>query len=268
MLFHLVFSFYLILFFYLKFSTQDEHLANYFTDSFYVIELFAFGAALIVSNDWFFFGTQVGLAFLLYAFAFLFQFLGHLSYTLIFLNTGIENPYLNVGDIAFLVSSSLFLVGCIILLREGLLLKGIHKNWFFLGSKLLLLLMCFTLLASLHLFTPIDTMEVTSYRIWMEFLLPVIEIIDIILLTVYLFYCNYLYLGSFRYNFLLMAVAFVVLFLNDLLFYFQTYTNTWSPAGLNDLLYLISYYLQCISIIGIANKLYRKHSIGATYYLN
>lgn len=265
LLLHIAFSFYLLFYIYIIFFQQDIRFANLFTDSFYVIELFAFGAALLVSKEWYFLNTHIGSAFSSFATSFLLQFFGHLSYTLVFLTSGIENPYLNLGDSCFVLSSCMFLVGCIILLREGIVFSGIRNGWLFYGF--VVFVSCFVVLVLLLSLTAVGD-EITSiYRILMEIVLPVLEILLITVLTIYLFYCNNLYLGAFRFNFLIMSAAFTLLFLNDLLFYFQTYTNSWSPAGLNDLLYLIIYYLQSVSVVGIANKLYRKHSVVNTYYL-
>lgn len=264
LLLHITFSFYLLFYIYISFQ-QDARFANLFTDSFYILELFAFGAALIVSKEWYFLETHIGVAFSSFAASFLLQFLGHLSYTLVFLTRGIENPYLNLGDSCFILSSCMFLIGCIVLLREGIVFSGIQNGWLFYGF--VAFISCFVVLVLLLLLTVVGDEISSIYRILMEIVLPVLEILLITILTVYLFYCNYLYLGSYRFNFLIMSIAFTLLFLNDQLFYFQTYTNSWSPAGLNDLLYLIVYYLQSFSVVGIANKLYRKHSIVKTYYI-
>lgn len=264
LLLHFAFSFYL-LFYIFVFFRQDIRFANLFTDSFYVIELFAFGAAVLVSKEWYYLETHVGSAFLSFASSFLLQFLGHLSYTLVFLISGVENPYLNLGDAFFILSSCMFLTGCFILLREGFVFSGIRNRWLFYGF--VAFVSCCVVLVLLLLLTVVGDEVSSIYRALMEIVLPVLEILLIAVLTVYLFYCNYLYLGSFRFNFLVMSVAFTLLFLNDMLFYFQTYTNSWSPAGLNDLLYLIVYYLQSVSVVGIANKLYRKHSEVKTYYI-
>lgn len=262
---HIAFSFYLLFYIYIISFHQGIRFANLFTDSFYAIELFAFGAALLVAKEWYFFNTYIGSAFLTFAASFLLQFLGHLSYTLVFLASGIANPYLNLGDSCFILSSCMFLIGCIILLREGVVLSGVRNGWLFYG--VMVFVSYFVVLISLLLLTVVGDQVSSIYRVLMEIVLPVLEILHVTFLTIYLFYCNLLYLGSFRFNFLILFVAFTLLFLNDLLFYFQTYTNSWSPAGLNDLFYLLVYYLQSVSVVGIANKLYRKHSVFKTYYI-
>lgn len=261
-----IFVIYLVLFSYINVFVTESALKNYFTDSFYILELVAFVTALYVARDWYYKATTVGTSFLFFSFAFLSQFIGHLFYTLLFLFTGVENPYLNFGDYFFIISSVLFLFGCCLLLKEWYSQRQQFSFRLFLiitagyfGIFVLVLSFLYPLLITRE-----DSFG--FLRFLMEFVLPAAEVSILSVLTVYIFYSKKIYLGILRQNLLMLSVATFVQFANDIFFYFQTYTGTWSPAGLNDLLYLLIYYLHCMSMLRTLDKTYREHHFQPTYY--
>lgn len=239
---------------------NNELQRGYLTDTYGVVALVASILGLLVSVNWGGRSSYIGKALIFLSFGLLMQFFGNLSYTLIYYLTNIENPYPAFGEIFYVVSVPLYIVGIWYLaISSGALyrLKTNSGKFITMGITILLLVSSYLL----FIYNKVDMSEPTL-NIVLEYYYPLAQTLFVALAVCTYVLSTDLLGGIMRTRVLFILFALIFQYVADGVFLYNTRNDLWQPAGVSDLMFIISYYLMGLGLIMYENAAKRISNSG------
>lgn len=221
-----------------------------YSDTYSAIALTGSIAGLIIAKKWGLFKSTFGRALGFFAVGLFMQFMGQLIYGLYFRIGHIELAFPSVGDIPFLLTGVFYTLAIYNLLRVI-----VYKGSVFKPLKVLLTAIVATLLlvwlmyiSFLHLAIHDD--RGTIYSV-VNAAYPFIQAFYFLLGLVAIMQAKRIAGGRMLGAVAVMLVALIVQYVADFSFLYQSYHDTWQPAGSNDLAYVMAYGMMALSILMI-----------------
>ena len=223
-----------------------------YTDSYSLVALLAGVAGLMGAKQWGLFKSRLGATIGYISLGLIFQFLGHFIYALYFRIGHVELAYPSVGDIPFLLTGVAYILALYNLLKLLVVKGSIFRPVFV-------------------LITGITCTAILSYLVYVSFLklglhdergsiysalnvaYPVVQAVYFLLGLVALLQAKRMAGGRMFKAVLVLLVALIIQYVAEFSFLYQSYHNTWQPAGTNDLAYVIAYGLMAFAILMIEN---------------
>ncbi len=174
--------------------------------------------------------------------------------------TGIEVPYPSLADVAYLISWPLWTIGAIYLARATGAQISLQKIK---GQAALFLVPLFVIIVSYYLLFNVARGGVIDLsggglKLFFDLAYPIGDIV-ILSISLLVFGLSFKYLGG-RYHkpIILLLAGFVVNYLADFMFSWQTTLGTFYVAGSADLLFMTAMTLMSVGVIGLNPILARK----------
>ncbi len=229
------------------FLPADNLQSGYLTDTYGIIALIAAVFGYLVSKDWGGKNSVVGKALIYLSAGLLMQFLGNLSYTLIYYLTNIENPYPAFGEIFYMISAPLYLMGIWNLgVASGAKFSLSTRKGKLYAITITLALLIGSYFVFIH--GRIDPTEPLLNR-FLDIYYPLGQTLFVSLaICTYVLSTNLLG-GIMRARVLFILFALIFQYFADGIFLYQTRNDMWQPAGLSDLMFIISYFLMGIGLV-------------------
>lgn len=230
---------------------HNELQRGYLTDTYGVVALIASMLGLLVSTNWGGRSSYVGKALILLSSGLLMQFLGNLSYTLIYYLTNIENPYPAFGEIYYVLSVPLYVVGIWYLAISSGALYKLKTN----SGKLLAIGITILLLGAsyfIFIYNKVDMSE-PALNIILEYYYPLAQTFFVALAVCTYVLSTDLLGGIMRTRVLFILFALIFQYFADGVFLYNTRNDLWQPAGVSDFMFIISYYLMGLGLIMYEN---------------
>ena len=223
-----------------------------YTDSYSIIALSSAIAGLIGAKQWGLFRSRFGAAIAYISLGLLLQFLGHLIYALYFRIGNVELAFPSVGDIPFLLTGVVYILGIYNLLKTIVVVGGIFqpKRVLLTSVAMSLSLSIFVWVSFLH-FGAHDERG-TIYSL-LNIAYPLLQAIYFLMGVVALQQAGRMAGGKMFRAVQVLLIALVVQYAADFTFLYQDYHGTWQAAGSNDLLYVIAYGMMAFSLLMIEN---------------
>lgn len=220
---------------------DSELSRGYYADSYGVLALISGVMGLIVARKYGSFKSRVGTGVSLFSLGLLSQFLGQLSYSILYYAYGIENAYPAFGEIFYLATIPFYALGVInIALASGMSLEK-SRPWKKIFSVLFPLLMVIT---SYVLFLRnYDATDLPGTIVLLDFIYPLGQsvFLSLALLT---FIMTFKTLGGLmKKKVLLILLSLVFQYVADSTFIYEVQADIWQPAGFSDILFLFSYFI-------------------------
>jgi hypothetical protein len=233
---------------YINLAIPDNELQRGFlTDTYGVVALVAAIMGILVSRDWGGKYSFVGKALIFLSMGLLMQFLGNLSYTLIYYLTNIENPYPAFGEVFYVLSVPLYIFGIWYLgISSGALYKLKTKK----GKTITICITITLLIASylLFIYNKVDMSE-PILSIVLEYYYPMAQTLFVALAICTFVLSTELLGGIMRARVLFILFALVFQYFADGVFLYNTRNDLWQPAGVSDLMFIFSYFLMGLGLI-------------------
>ncbi|EKE00273.1 MAG: hypothetical protein ACD_22C00062G0008 [uncultured bacterium] len=227
--------------------THDSSLNNYFADSYGVIAGLGGLAGLVISLKWGFLKSYVGRSISFLSLGLLSQFLGQLSYSVLFYVYGLENAYPSFGEIFYLSSIPLYIAGIWNIANAS----GFKVSLNSYKNKFLAIIVPFVLLiASYFLFLRgSDLTGLPFIEIVLVYFYPIGQalFVSLAMLTYYL--TKDVLGGVMRKRVVFILFALLFQYFADSLFLHENNTGIWYAGGLSDLMFVVSYSLMAFGLL-------------------
>lgn len=221
---------------------------NYFFGASYGLIAFLGGIwGLTISEKWGGLKSTMGRGILALSLGLLFQEYGQLvfSYYNIFLH--VEVPYPSLADIGFFGTIPLYIIGIFYLGRASGI-KFTMKNF---SSKLQMFIVPVVMLVlSYFLFLREYQFDWTNpLRVFLDFGYPMGQAIYVSIALLVYSLSQKILGGTMRHRIFFIIIAFIVQYLADYNFLYQSSRGTWLNAGYGDYIYLIAYFVLAFGLL-------------------
>jgi len=229
------------------FPGNESTQAGYLTDTYGFIALIAAIYGYIVSRSWGANNSLVGKSLLYLSAGLLMQFLGNLSYTLIYYLTNIENPYPSFGEVFYVASVPLYIIGIWNLAKSSGVKFTLETS---MGKLYSVLIVAIGLAGSYVIFVSgqIQSNEPLLNRI-LDVYYPLGQALFVALAVCTYILSTNLLGGIMRTRVIFILFALTFQYFADAVFLYQTRQDSWQPAGVSDLLFIVSYFLMGLGLI-------------------
>jgi hypothetical protein len=221
-----------------------------FTDTYSVVALVGGIVGLIAAKKWGLFKSKFGSALGYFSVGLLMHFLGFGIYTLYYRIGGVALAFPNIGDVPLLLTS-LFYIFAVYNLLKVIVFKGsIFKPRAIFVVSLLATFGLLWLLWGAFLHLGINDERGNLYSL-LNVAYPLIQAVYFVLGIVAVMQAKRMTGGKMLIPVIVMLMALVLQYAADFTFLYQSYHETWVPAGSNDLLYLLGFGIMSLSILMI-----------------
>lgn len=227
---------------------ENDIFRGFFSYTYGVVAFFgAFIGCCKVSLRWGGIKSVIGRAILMFAIGLFLQALGQLTYNYQIYVLKIENPYPSIGDIFFFSTNFFYAYGIWLVARASGAYLSLKKTKGKIIAVLIpALMLLFAYLSILHNYQFDRNSPLASFY---NFGYPTVQAIYISV-TIMAYILSKKWLGGIMKNtMLLILFVFIVQYIADFTFVYQTLNDTWQLSGSNDLYYLISYSLMTFTLI-------------------
>lgn len=238
----------------LLYSGVQESFQNYlFAATYGLICLWGGGWGLVVSKKWGGFSSTLGRAIIFLSLGLLAQEFGQLIFSFYNIFLKVEVPYPSVADVGFFGSIPFYIFGMFLLARAS----GVKLSLKILKNKVQAIIipiaiLCFSYMVFLRDYK--ISLE-DPIRTFLDFGYPLGEAIYISLAIItYLLSRNFLG-GVMKSRILIFIAAFVVQYIADFNFLYQSSRGTWVNGGYGDYLYFLAYFVMTLGLIQLKNVL-------------
>lgn len=238
---------YVIFWMIVNFVYPDELWQGYFSDTYGIIALFGgiFGVSL--AKSWGYFKSHVGTSITLLSLGLLAQFLGQLSYSILFYAYGIENAYPAFGEAFFVVSVPLYIVGSYYIAKAA----GFHTSLESQRNRIIALITPIVVLIFSYVFF-LRTYDFNSNPLLntiIEIYYPLGQSLFLSMSLVALITTRKYLGGVMRRPVLFVLLALVFQYLADSMFIYETLHEIWGAGSLSALMFVISYSLMSLALV-------------------
>jgi len=235
----------------------NQESANLFVDSYYILALIGSIVGLVSAQVWGGKTSVVGKSLLLYSIGLLLQFLGQLSYTIIYRTSGIENAYPSFGELFYIFSVPCYIIATLYMAKAS----GIRvttKNMY--GKTIAVIIPVAMISLSYIFFLGGYEAEqgLPKVGILLDYFYPVSQAIFVSLAILTVQLTRGVLGGIMRDKVIILMLALIFQYLADSFFIYRTRAGLWYPGGISDLLFLISYFLMIVAItrfVGIEKEI-------------
>lgn len=245
---YLLFVFYLVWWLWMHFYVEkDSPFHDYYADSYGIIAGIGGLLGFYVSRKWGLLKSFVGKSIIFLSAGLFSQFLGQLSYTILFYIYHIENAYPSFGEIFFLASIPLYALGIWYIGKASGLsisLKSFKNRIGALMFPILMIVMSYFLFLRNY-----DYAGVPIANILLDFFYPIGEAFFVSLAILTFFMTKDLLGGIMKKRVLFILFSLVFQYVADTLFIYETRSNVWIPGGRSDLMFVISYFLMTVGLL-------------------
>lgn len=244
----ILFIMYFVLWLSIQFFTRttDGPLNYLYADSYGVTAALGGILGIFIAHRWGSYKSYVGSAVLYLSAGLLFQFLGQLSYTIIFYVYHIENAYPSFGEIFYFGSIPLYIMGLSYIAKAsgfGLSKKS-YKN-----SLPAIIIPVIMIFISYYAFLRgYETEGLTWAEILLDHAYPIGQALFVSFAIVIFLKTKDVLGGVMRGRVMFILFSLIFQFVADTMFIYETRTDLWYAGGLSDLMFLISYFLMSIAL--------------------
>ena len=209
---------------------------------------------LSVAKNWGYFKSYFGRAIILISCGLLLQEFGQLAYSYLNSIKHVELPYPSIPDIGFFGSIPMYILAARYLIKGLGIASIVKKN----HVKLLVGVLIPEIILAVSywfLLKGYSTEGKSSLAIFFDYGYPIGQAIYVSLALIILLSVSRLLGGLMRIPTLLLLLAYLIQYLSDFNFIFQTIHETWGPGMYGDYLYFTSYCLLFYSLIRLNSAL-------------
>ena len=226
---------------------HDQQQNYFFGASYGLIALLGGLWGLTISEKWGGLKSTMGRGILALSLGLLFQEYGQLvfSYYNIFLH--VEVPYPSLADIGFFGTIPMYIIGIFYLGRASGI-KFSMKNF---SSKLQMFIVPLVMLVlSYFLFLREYEFDWTNpLRVFLDFGYPMGQAVYVSIALLVYSLSQKILGGTMRHRIFFIIIAFIVQYLADYNFLYQSSRGTWLNAGYGDYIYLIAYFALALGLL-------------------
>lgn len=228
-------------------KTTDGTLNNFFADTYGILAGIGGLICLLIASKWDYLRSYVGKSVFFLAIGLLSQFLGQLSYTLLFYVYGIENAYPAFGEVFYLATIPLYIMGIWFIAKaSGFTLNS--RSY----SKYVSAVIVPSILMSISYYLFLRTYDATDLPfsiVFLDYVYPIGQALFVSLAIVTYYGTKDVLGGVMRQRVLFILFALVFQYVADSMFIYETRNEIWYAGGLSDLMFLISYYLMTLGLV-------------------
>lgn len=245
----LIFVCYLFLWFviHIVVKTTDGVLNNAFADSYGILAGAGGIIALHIASKWEYLRSYVGKAIFYLSLGLLAQFLGQLSYTVLFYVYNIENAYPAFGEVFYLATIPLYIMGVWYIAKaSGFTLnsKSYDKTASAVVIPAILLGISYYMF-----FRTYDATDLPFSIVFLDYIYPIGQALFVSLAIVTYYATKKTLGGVMRERVLFILFALFFQYIADSMFIYETRSEIWYAGGLSDMMFLISYFLMTVGLI-------------------
>lgn len=232
----------------LNLSGSKEQLQNYlFGASYGLMAILGGIAGIRIAQHWGGVKSVMGKAILFLSFGLLAEEFGQLVFSYYNIFAYVHVPYPSIADIGFFGNIPLYVIG-IILLGEA---SGVHFSFNKLSSKIqAVLIPAILLIVSYTFFLQKYEFDWSNpLKVFLDFGYPLGQAFYVSLAFVTYSLSSGILGGIMKNKILFLLFAFVIQYLADYNFLFQSSNGTWLNGGYGDYLYLLAYFVMTLGII-------------------
>lgn len=247
----IVFSFYLLAWVYINFLSNNEIQRNNFTDTYGILAGLVGFLGLLISDKWGSLKSYVGKAIFLFSVSLISQFIGNLTYTLIYRFTGVENAYPSIGEVFYLASIPLYIAAVYYLSKAsgfGFSLKNVYSRIVSFVVPILFIGVSYAFFLHGYDFT-----DMPLLNIFLDFIYPLGQAVFVAFALVVYLSTRPVLGGIMKGKVIFILFALIFQYIADSMFIYETRYELWVPAGNSDLMFLISYFLMGIGLARFGN---------------
>lgn len=228
---------------------------NLFTVVYCLIALMGGIAGWVFAKKWGGFKSILGTSLQLFSLGLLAQFLGQVLYIVYIYILGIEVPYPSIGDIFYLGSVILYLIGVIYLSRVSgmkLSLGTVKGKFFAITIPLIILLGSYAILLRGY-----EADWSNKIVVFLDWGYPIGQAAYVSIALMILFISKDILGGLMKKPIVLLLLALILQYTADFNFSYQTSHNSWYVGGVNDFLFAASYFVMTFALFSIGNMFYK-----------
>ncbi|MBU1104792.1 hypothetical protein L6255_03360 [Candidatus Parcubacteria bacterium] len=218
-----------------------------FADLYGILALWGAVVGFIASQNWGGYKSYVGKAVSFFSWGLLFQFLGQLSYTIIYRVSGVENAYPSVGEIFFVLTIPSYIFAVFYLAKSSGITITLKK---FSSKVSALFIPTGLVFLSYLLFLKNYSSEGSAgIGLYLDYFYPLAQacFVSLAILTYRLTRKTLGGIMKNKVTFILFSLVFQ--YFADSMFIYETRAETWLPGGTSDYLFVISYFLMTIGLL-------------------
>jgi hypothetical protein len=220
---------------------------GYFSDTYGFIALFGGIFGLLVARSWGYLKSLVGISITLLSLGLLCQFLGQLSYSILFYAYGIENAYPAFGEVFFVLSVPLYIFGSYYIAKAAGFdssLERVRNRVVASATPVLVLIFSYVFFLRTYDFSSnplLNTIIEIYYPLGQSFFLSV---------SLVAFFTTREFLGGImRKPVLMILLALVFQYLADSMFIYETNHEIWQAGSFSALIFVLSYSLMAFALV-------------------
>ena len=248
-----LFLFYFIWWLYLKQFVPEPYTAlnDYYADTYGIMAGVGGLIGLVVATKYGFLKSYVGKAITFFSLGLISQFLGQLSYTILFYVYDIENAYPAFGEVFFLATIPFYIFGLWFIGKAS----GVSVSLIGFKNRISAVLLPLAMIgASYSLFLRnYDSQDLPFNIVFLDYVYPIGQAIFFSLALLIFYLTNNILGGVMRSRVLFILFSLLFQYIADSLFIFETRAETWYPGGPSDLMFVISYFLMTMALIRFEN---------------
>lgn len=251
-LYSVIFIFYIVLWvlLFLLVPKHDSVLNDHFADTYGILAGLGGLAGLYVARTWGGFKSYVGKSVIFLSLGLLFQFLGQLSYTFLFYVFGNENAYPSFGEIFFLGSIPLYLLGIYYIAKASgftLTFKSYKGKITAIAFPIVMLFISYFLFLRNY-----EAEGLPFSIVFLDYVYPLGQALFLSLAMLTYYFTKGVLGGVMRNRVIFILFSLFFQYIADSLFIYETRTEVWYAGGLSDLMFMLSYSLMTVGLIKFA----------------
>ena len=224
-----------------------------FADTYGSVALLGAIVGFVASNKWGCFKSYVGRSLFFFSLGLFFQFLGQLSYTLIYRFTGVENAYPSFGEIFYILTIPSYILAVWYIANSSGIKTAIRTR----ANKIISVVVPLIFVAaSYFLLLHSNIVDISEYDnpigFYLDYFYPIAQAL-FVSMAISTFYITRGILGGLMKNkvfFILFSLVFQ--YVADSSFIYQTRVGTWLAGGSSDYLFVFSYFLMGVAFFEFA----------------
>ncbi len=208
---------------------------------------------LLISKKWGGFSSTIGKAIIALSLGLLAQEFGQLTFSYYNIFSNIEIPYPSLADVGFFGSVILYIIGISLLAKASgakFVLKTIVNKFQVVIIPMVMLIISYFMFLRDYEFDFSDPL-----RVFLDFGYPFGEAIYISIAILTYTLSRKLLGGVMKSRILLIIFAFVVQYIAESNFLYQTLQETWVNGGYGDYIYFLAYFIMTLGLIQLKTVL-------------
>jgi hypothetical protein len=226
---------------------HDSVFNDYYADTYGILAGVGGLMGLYIAGKWGYFKSYIGNALIFLSLGLIAQFFGQLSYTILFYVYDMENAYPAFGEIFYLASIPLYIIGLWFTGKAA----GMKFSFNRMRYKLIAFLIPLLMLATTYFIflRSYDPVEVPLSIVVLDYVYPLGQALFVSTALVILFSTKNLLGGLMKSRVLFILFSLLFQYIADSLFIYETRTEIWYAGGLSDLMFVLSYFLMAVALI-------------------